>query len=178
MGEHSLRMMMQKLDEREKELHKEKLKNNDPINREFVIDAAKTFLDGIAEEVNLQEDAESSSEQDEEVDAFEPKEIKVMNLFVVDKGIPASNKQKRSSSEHKAAVHQWEEQILKSGFRDSERVYFTAKSKMNSLHPFAVTTYLPYNRKTNKQKEKSESSSTCTFSSTETEDSSPSEASD
>ena len=47
---------------------------------------------------------------------------------------------------------------------------------MNSLHPFAVTTYLPYNRKTNKQKEKSESSSTCTFSSTETEDSSPSEA--
>ena len=40
MGEDDLRVMMKKLEQREKELHKEKLKNNDPINREFVIDAA------------------------------------------------------------------------------------------------------------------------------------------
>ena len=106
MGEHSLRFMMEKLDEREKELHKEKLKNNDPINREFVMGAAKTFLDGIAEETDLQDSPQnSSSEHEEEADPFEAKEIKVMNLFVVDKGIPASNKQKRSASEHKAAAH-------------------------------------------------------------------------
>ena len=61
MGEHSLRYMMEKLDEREKELHKEKLKNNDPINREFVMGAAKTFLDGIAEEPNLRDSPEDSS---------------------------------------------------------------------------------------------------------------------
>ena len=47
---------------------------------------------------------------------------------------------------------------------------------MNNLHPFAVSTYLPYNRKTSSKKEKSDSSSSDTFSSTETEDSSPSEA--
>ena len=117
---------MNKLEELNKNYKAKKLYFEDS-NRSFVIEKSKDFLKQVAnEETKYVPEKVSSSDSS----VFEAKKAKPTKVFIVDKG--------RSPAQTQG---EWEKNIMERGFRKSQRVYMTTG---NSLHPFAVMSYLPY----------------------------------
>ena len=150
-----IKKKMDKLADMEKKFKEKKFFDEDP-NREFVMQSSADFLQTVAkaeEEAKLVEEKESSQSS-----VFEQKNMKKTKVFVVDQGISDGQTQ-----------NEWEKSILERGFREAQRVYLT---QSQSLHPFAVMSYLPYRMpNARKPQESSSSSSEATFSSSDSADS-------
>ena len=114
---------------------------------------AKKFLQSVNENTEKKKEEVLSSESS----VFdEPTKAKPTKVFIIDKGLQENQSR-----------FEWEKDILDRGYRESERVYISTR---NSLHPFAVMSYLPYKLANSYTSSESSSSSSQTFSSSDTEE--------